>query len=183
MVAAPPAIVWLGSSAADAASEGCGAELSAGWVGDSVGRAVGLALAPGASERDGPGVAMRVGNGNVGSGSVGMGRDGNGSVGRGVGAGVGVGVGVGEGFTALTVIVTLASDDEVTPSDTRYVNVRVPTNEPPDVNVNAPFADRLTLPLPPSLTMLAVNVSPSASSSFARTPGAGTMSLTPVVAA
>jgi len=58
----------------------------------------------------------------------------------------------------------------------------MPTNEPPDVNVNEPFGARLTDPLPLSLTLVAVNASPSASVSLARTPGAGTLSVTPVTA-
>ncbi|HKG57059.1 MAG TPA: hypothetical protein VKA85_07420 [Candidatus Limnocylindrales bacterium] len=69
------------------------------------------------------------------------------------------------------------------PSDTRYVKVLLPTNEPPDLYVNPPPADRDNDPFEPPSTRDAVNVSPSASVSFARTPGSRTVSSTAVVAA
>ena len=116
----------------------------------------------------GVGVGVRVG---VGAG-----------VGVGVGAGVGVGVGVDVGEGAETWIDTVASADETMPSETLYVNVRVPVNEPPDVNVNPPFEEKASDPLPLLLPMLAVSASPSASESLDMTPGADTVSLTPVVA-
>ena len=62
------------------------------------------------------------------------------------------------------------------------MNVRGPVNEPPDVNVNPPFEERFTEPLPLSLTLVAVKVSPSGSSSLPITPGAATVNVTPVVA-
>jgi hypothetical protein len=70
-------------------------------------------------------------------------------------------VGVGEG--AVTWIETVAIADVAMPSETLYVNVRRPVNDPPDVNVKLPFdeSDREPFPLP--LTRLAVMASPSAS--------------------
>jgi hypothetical protein len=62
------------------------------------------------------------------------------------------------------------------------VKVRSPVNDPPDVNVKAPFDDNASDPLPPPLTREAVSASPSASVSLARTPGAATVSVTPVLA-
>jgi hypothetical protein len=102
--------------------------------------------------------------------------------GVGVGVGVGAGVGVGVGVGAVTWIETVAIPDELIPSEAWYVNVRVPVNEPPEVKVKLPFALRLSDPFPPPLTRLADRASPSASRSFARTPGAGTVSVTAVVA-
>src|SRR5215207_549184 len=106
---------------------------------------------------------MRVGSGMMG---VGVG------VGRGVGVGVGRGVGVAPG--ADTVIVTVAVFDDVIPSEASYVKVRV--------NVKLPFELRCRDPLPPPSTRMAVRLSPSASLSSPRTPGAGTLRVTAVVA-
>jgi hypothetical protein len=58
----------------------------------------------------------------------------------------------------------------------------MPVNDPPDVNVNAPFEESDSDPLPLLLPMRAVRASPSASWSLLMTPGAGTTSVTPVVA-
>lgn len=55
-------------------------------------------------------------------------------------------------------------------------------NDPPDVNVKPPFDESDSDPLPLPSTSVAARVSPSASVSLARTPGAGTLSVTPVVA-
>jgi hypothetical protein len=63
------------------------------------------------------------------------------------------------------------------------VKVRTPVNEPPDLKVNEPFALSDSEPFPPPSTSVAVSASPSASESLARTPAAGTLSVTPVVAA
>jgi hypothetical protein len=80
------------------------------------------------------------------------------------------------------VIVTVAGADHSNPSQTRYVNVRSPTKEPPDLNVKLPFAFRSSDPLPPPSTSSAETASPSASLSLARTPGAATVFEMPVVA-
>jgi hypothetical protein len=55
-------------------------------------------------------------------------------------------------------------------------------NEPPDVNVKLPLAFNDSEPLPLPSTSWAVRLSPSASVSLARTPGAATDRVTPVVA-
>jgi hypothetical protein len=137
--------------------------------GTTVGR--GVAVTPLVGLGVGAGVGAAVGAG-VGAG-----------VGAAVGAGVGAGgFGVGVGARAVTVIVTVLVGEDASPSNARYVNVRVPVNEPPDVNVKLPFAFRSREPLPPPSTRTAVNASPSASESLARTPAAGTDNLTPVVA-
>ena len=62
------------------------------------------------------------------------------------------------------------------------MKVRGPVNEPPDLNVNAPFDWSVREPLPPPSTSTAWRWSPSASVSFLRTPAAGTFRVTPVVA-
>jgi hypothetical protein len=59
----------------------------------------------------------------------------------------------------------------------------MPVNDPPEVNVNAPFEDSESDPLPPPLTIVAVRPSPSASWSLASTPGAATDRVTPVTVA
>ena len=46
--------------------------------------------------------------------------------------------------------------------------------------MNAPFQEKFTDPLPLSATLVAVMASPSASESFAMTPGAGTESEPPI---
>ena len=71
-------------------------------------------------------------------------------------------------------IVTVAVFDDAIPSEARYVKVRVPVNDPPDLNVKLPFELRSSDPLPPPSTSVAVRLSPSASVSSARTPGAET---------
>jgi hypothetical protein len=75
----------------------------------------------------------------------------------------------------------MIADDEI-PSVTRYVNVCVPTNEPPDLNLKPPSAASDSEPFEPASTSTAWRVSPSASVSFARTPGGETERDTPVVA-
>jgi hypothetical protein len=62
------------------------------------------------------------------------------------------------------------------------VNDVVPVNEPPDLKVKLPFGESDSEPLPLALTSDAVNASPSASVSLLMTPGAATVSCTPVVA-
>jgi hypothetical protein len=133
-------------------------------------------------------VGTGIGRVGVGIGSVGVAVGVGVRVGVGVGAGVGVGVGVGAGVGvgvgegAETWIDTVASADETMPSETLYVNVRVPVNDPPDVNVKEPFEESDSDPFPLLLPILAVSASPSASKSLDKTPGAATVSLTPVVA-
>ena len=158
-------------------------------VGRGVGRIVGSGGNVAIGGRVGVGGSVAIG-GSVGVGSVGggvgvgvgVGAGVGVGVGAGVGVGVGAGVGVGVGAGALTWMETVAVPDQAIPSDTRYVKVRSPVNEPPDVNVNPPFDERLTDPLPLSVTLVAVRASPSASWSFESTPGAPTVSVTPVVA-
>jgi hypothetical protein len=120
----------------------------------------------------------------VGSGRLGSGRDvgvGVGvGVGLGVGTGVGAGVGVGVGGGADTLMVTVLIGEEASPSDAWYVKVRGPVKDPPDVKVNPPFGDTWRDPLPLSSTETAVRLSPSASSSLPRIPGAGIWISTPV---
>ena len=62
------------------------------------------------------------------------------------------------------------------------MNVRLPVNDPPDLNVKLPFELRSRDPLPPPSTSVAVRLSPSGSESLPSTPEAGTESWTPVVA-
>ena len=79
-------------------------------------------------------------------------------------------------------MVTVLVLDWAIPSDARYVKVRSPTKDPPDVYVKLPFELTSIDPLPPSSTSTTVRLSPSASESLASTPGAGTTSSSPVVA-
>jgi hypothetical protein len=156
-------------------------------VAAGVGRGVGVGISVGSGDRVGSGmtgVGVAVGRGvgeGVGRGvGVGVGCAVGVAVGAAVGAGVGAGVGVGAG--ADTLIVTVAVFDVAIPSEARYVKVRLPVNDPPDLKVKLPFALRSRDPLPPPSTSVAVRLSPSGSESLPRTPDAGTESCTPVVA-
>ena len=82
----------------------------------------------------------------------------------------------------VTTIDAVVFADQATPSQTRYVNVNVPTNDPPDLYVKLPSDSRSNEPLPPPSISSTDRASPSASVSFASTPGAATLFITPVVA-
>src|SRR5690606_21585305 len=76
-------------------------------------------------------------------------------------------------------IVTDAGSLWTLPSDARYVKVTAPLKFGAGVNANDPSGDNVSSPPSAgvrSLTSTAVNASPSSSRSFAKTPGAETVS-------
>ena len=131
-------------------------------VDDGRGRTDGAGVGAGGEAPLGPGVA--IGGGEVAG--VGLGTVVGTAVGVGLGVAVGPGGGVGVGIgvaAALTLIVTVATDEVARPSDARYVKVRIPLNDPPDVKVKPPFDASESDPLPPPSTRTALRASPSGS--------------------
>src|SRR4029079_16803958 len=163
----------VGVGVDDGEALGDGVDAGVG-VGVAVGGGLGAGL--GGAVGGGRGLGGRVGRA-VGRG-VPVGAGVGGGVGRavadGVGFGVAVGAGVGVGF-GDTVIVTVTTLDHATPSQTRYVNVSVPEKSLSALYLKLPSSCASRLPPAGLLTIWTWRCSPSASVSFLRSPGTGTL--------
>jgi hypothetical protein len=151
--------VAVGTGVAVPVGIGVGVGLGGGVA---VGRGVGVGVGRGVGVAVGRAVGVAVGRGvPVGAGV---------EVGPGVAEAVGLGVGVGAG---PTVIVTVTTFDQATPSQMRYVNVSWPEKSLSALYLKLPSSCASRLPPDGLVTIWTLSLSPSASVSFPRRPGTG----------